>query len=255
IRISGANGQIVRSVHSARTNTRVFIAATDCVLSERIVGAMGMEYLEDLKGKRIGVSSMQGNSGYVALLIAERMNWDPQQDISIMVAGNSIEALRSRKVDAIVASDREYATAVQEGLPILASLLTWNEHLAGNSIHVSPEWLNEPGNRDIAYRFLQATVEAIALFHTNRELVTTVLEKWHGVSDSDYASIIYEHGRLIPKKPYPCYEGIKNTMERYDSLEMRKYSPQDFYDDSLIRELDESGFIDKFYADDESAAQ
>ena len=28
---------------------------------------------------------------------------------------------------------------------------------------------------------------------------------------------------------------------------VRKYKPQDFYDDSLLREIDRSGFIDKLY--------
>ena len=245
--ISGGNGQIVRSVESASTHMRVFLAATDCVMSEYIVGKPGMETLEDLKGKRLGVSSMQGNSGHVALLLSERMGWDPIHDISIMQSGNEIEALRTGTVDAIVASDRGYATAMQEGFPVLADLSTWNEPLAGNSVHVSPEWLKEPGNRDVAYRFLQATVEAIALFHTNRDLVIDVLKKWHGVTDSEYANKIYEYGRWISRKPYPCYVGIAKTMDRYDSLEMRKYSPEDFYDDSLLRELDESGFIDGLY--------
>jgi len=42
-------------------------------------------------------------------------------------------------------------------------------------------------------------------------------------------------------------EGIKKTMELYDSNEMRKYKLEDFYDDSLMREIDESGFIDSLY--------
>jgi len=36
-------------------------------------------------------------------------------------------------------------------------------------------------------------------------------------------------------------------MEIYDSNEMRRYTPEDFYDDSLMRELDESGFLDRLY--------
>ncbi len=51
----------------------------------------------------------------------------------------------------------------------------------------------------------------------------------------------------MPKKPYPCYEGIDNTFEMYDSYELRKFKPTDFYDDTYIRELDESGFIDGLY--------
>jgi hypothetical protein len=36
-------------------------------------------------------------------------------------------------------------------------------------------------------------------------------------------------------------------MELYDSSEMRRYQPKDFYDDSMMRELDKSGFLDSLY--------
>jgi ribosomal protein S19E (S16A) len=58
----------------------------------------------------------------------------------------------------------------------------------------------------------------------------------------------YERGvTLVPRKPYPNVEGIKKTMELYDSHEMRKHKPEDFYDDSFVRELDQSGYIDSRY--------
>jgi hypothetical protein len=37
-------------------------------------------------------------------------------------------------------------------------------------------------------------------------------------------------------------------MEVYDSHAMRAYKPEDFYDDSILKELDASGFIDEVYA-------
>jgi hypothetical protein len=36
-------------------------------------------------------------------------------------------------------------------------------------------------------------------------------------------------------------------MKLYDSPEMRKLKVEDFYDDTLMRELDKSQFIDKLY--------
>jgi hypothetical protein len=51
----------------------------------------------------------------------------------------------------------------------------------------------------------------------------------------------------VPRIPYPCYDGIRRTMEVYDSHQMRQYQPEDFYDDSLLRELDEAGFVDSVY--------
>jgi hypothetical protein len=36
-------------------------------------------------------------------------------------------------------------------------------------------------------------------------------------------------------------------MQVYNSHEMRKYKPEDFYDASFMRELDQSKFIDGLY--------
>jgi len=246
--VSGANSRIVDMATSAAEPQRVFLASTDCVVRQHIVARKGIERLEDLKGQRLGISGIGSNSGFVALLLAERMGWDPIQDISIMEDGYDMDALREGRVDAFVVSERLFATASQEGFPVLAATATWDEPLAGNSVFVNSEWLEDPGNREAARRFLQATIEAIALFHRDRELVLEILAKWHGITDRAYAEKVYEGGQWIPRKPYPCYEGIKKAMERYDSNEMRRYAPEDFYDDSLIRELDESGFIDSLYS-------
>jgi len=238
---------------SADEPHRVFLAATDCVVRAHIVARKGIDRLKDLKGKRLGISGFGGNTGYVALLLAERMGWDPIQDISIMQDGNDMDALREGRVDAFVANERSYANALQEGFPVLEATSTWGElPFAGNSVLVDPKWLEDPVNREAARRFLQATIEAIALFHQDRELVLEILSKWHGITDRVYAETVYEGGQWIPRKPYPCYEGIRKAMERYDSNEMRSYTPEDFYDDSLIRELDESGFIDSLYLTVES---
>jgi hypothetical protein len=86
------------------------------------------------------------------------------------------------------------------------------------------------------------------VFHQNRELAIDVLGRWYGITDRELAEVVYEEGASIPRRPYPCYEGITRTFELYDSNEMRRYSPDDFYDDSLLRVLDDSGFIDSLYS-------
>lgn len=246
--VNGANGRIAGITTAANAKFLISIAATDCVVRTHIVARKGIERLEDLKGLRIGVSGIGSNSGFVALLLAERMGWDPIQDISILTSGNNIESLRSGRVDAFVADERSYSVALQEGFPVLVATSSWGEAMAGNSVNVEPQWLEDPTNREAMRRFLQATIEGIALFHQNRELALEVMSKWHGIKDRATAEIVYEAGRKIPRKPYPCYQGITSAIERYDSNEMRKYSLEDFYDDRLIRELDETGFIDSFYS-------
>ena len=100
-------------------------------------------------------------------------------------------------------------------------------------------------------KILQSFINRIALFHQDRELALDVLARWYGIEDREFAETVYARGAWIPREPYPCYEGIARTMELYDSNEMRKHEPIDFYDDSAMRQIVESGFIDSLYADDD----
>jgi len=99
VRVSGANSRIVDMTTRAIEPHQVFLAATDCSARTHIVAREGIERLEDLKGKRLGVSSRGSNTGFVALLLAERMGWDPIQDISIVIDGNEIDLLHGRQPD------------------------------------------------------------------------------------------------------------------------------------------------------------
>ena len=246
--VNGANYHIIEYLTKAKEPHRVSIAATDCIVRQYVVGNEELQRVEDLKGKRIGITSPGANSEFVARSLAERMGWDIVQDISLVQGGNKLDDMRLGRVDAVIGTERLYARAIDEGLPILVDGTEWNEPMAGNSVLVPLEWMEDPFRRETARRFLKATIEGIALFHRDRELALKVLRKWHGVADRSHAEKIYDGGQWIPHKPYPCYEGIERGTQRYDSNEMRKFKPEDFYDDSLIRELDESGFIAGVYA-------
>lgn len=246
--VDGHTPYMVLQTLQAREPRRIALAGTDCVVRAHIVARPGIASLEELKGKRIGISgAYRTTTGFVARLLAQRMGWDPLMDVSIMLNGRDVDALRDGFVDAFVAAERVYAEATKEDLPILVDTRTWNEPIAGNSILVEPEWLAEPRNREAARRFLTATVEGLALFHNNRELALEVLEKWNGVTDLTYAETMYDRGRWTSREAFPCYEGIAKTLELYDSHELRRYAPEDFYDDSLIREIVESDFFRSLY--------
>jgi hypothetical protein len=161
--------------------------------------------------------------------------------------GRDIDALDKWLVDGIVANEIRAALAMKAGYPVLADTQKWNIAVGGNSVMVRLGWLDTEENQEKARRFLKATAEGLALFHQDRELALNVMAEWNGITDTDISTHAYERGQWMPEKPFPCYDGIDNTFEMYDSNELRKFKPADFYDDSLIRELDESGFIDGLY--------
>lgn len=232
---------------NARAKFRIMLATTDCVVRWHIFARRGIRNLEELKGKRIGISGPGAMTDFIARLLAQKMGWDREKDISIMSNAFRHDALADGVVDAFIAYEVPYAAALKAGYQPLFGTRDWNASIAGSSVRVERDWLKIPRNREAAKRFLMATSEAVAIFHQDRPAVMQVLSKWHGMQDREFAGMLYLSGKEMSRKPYPCVDGIKKTLELWDGNEAKKYKPEDFYDSSLMKELDESGFLDGLY--------
>lgn len=74
--------------------------------------------MADLKGKRIGVTSMASAGVVVARALAKQAGLDPNKDIQIVVAGESAQTaalVLSRQVEALSQFDTQYALAMNAG--------------------------------------------------------------------------------------------------------------------------------------------
>lgn len=70
------------------------------------------------------------------------------------------------------------------------------------------------------------------------------LAKWFNITDARTQDGMFAYVNKFEKKPYPSVDGIEQVFALYDSPEMRKHTPDEFYDSSLMAELDKSGFLD-----------
>src|SRR4029079_6906344 len=72
----------------------------------------------DLKGKKIGVTSMASAGVIIARALAANNGFNPDKDISIVVAGESAQTaalLRSHQIDALSQFDTQYALTINAG--------------------------------------------------------------------------------------------------------------------------------------------
>lgn len=238
---------MVSAILANRGPKRLTIATTDCEVRFNIVGQKGIERLEDLKGKRLGISGDGAMTGFIYRVLAKRMGWTPGKDIIIVERAQRFEDLKAGKADAFIADDRYMALAKAEGYPVLADTSTWKQPIAGNGVRVEWSWIKDPKNRDIAMRFLKGTIDGMAIYMNNREETLRVLAKYHGIKDRKVAESIYEEGLKMSRKMYPCVQGFKDMFTIGYPEEIQKYKPTDFYDERFITELDKSGFIDTAY--------
>ena len=238
---------MVTAILANRGPKRLAIATTDCDVRFNIVGQKGMKSLADLKGKRLGISSDDAMTGFIYRVLARRMGWTPGKDFIVVEHAQRFDDLKAGKADAFIADDRYMALAAQEGYPVLADTSKWNQRIAGNSVRVERNWIMDPKHRDIALRFLKGTVEGMAIYMNNREETLRVLAKYHGIKDRQVANGIYEEGLKMSRRMEPCVQGFKDMFVMGYPAALQQYKPTDFYDESFMKELETTGFIDTAY--------
>jgi NitT/TauT family transport system substrate-binding protein len=245
ISVGGASPMIYRVANDAQSIHRVALLTTEATVRNTIITTNAIGRAEDLKGKRLGYSVPGAVTHVAALHFARRMGWDPARDIALIGNGNSLNPLREGRVDGALGSAMTFSMAPELNLKLLIDLTPYDFPVGGSSVLAERNWLRM--NRDTAARFVRATNEALALMKRDRAAFNAALAKWFNLRDPLVQERMYREIVEIPQKPYPTVEGIRATLAFYDSPEMRKYRPEDFYDSSFMTELDRSGFLDQLY--------
>jgi NitT/TauT family transport system substrate-binding protein len=246
ISIGGGAPGMVSKVRASTPSDRVILATTDHIVHWDIVAREGIDRVEDLKGKRIAISSISACTGVVAKMLAEKMGWDHEQDIAILQGNYSVTPLEEGWTDALIAYDVPLAMAMAAGYkPLDYDMRAWNEPIPCSGVWASRSWAHE--NKAATIGFLKALSEAISMMKKDRRVAFSSIAKWYDFQDIEVQSVIYNGSAEMPRKPYPAIDGIKRMMKLYDTAAMRLYKAEDFYDDSFMKEIDESGFIDNLY--------
>jgi NitT/TauT family transport system substrate-binding protein len=245
VAIGGGTPLIVGRVTSAKSRDRIILGSLDHVVHWYIIARKGIGRVEDLKGKRLGYTGVGAMTHSIALALAGRMGWDPNQDLSLIGDAGELDTLQNGSVDAFVAPGVSLAMAKAAGITPIADLRSWNLPIAGSGLNSTASWVKK--NPEATRRFVKSIVEAIALMKKDKSTAYRAMGKWFNIADPEIQGIVYQVASEMPRKPYPAVDGIKKTMELYNSHEMRQHKAEDFYDDSFVRELDQSGFIDSLY--------
>jgi NitT/TauT family transport system substrate-binding protein len=245
ISVGGGTPMMVGVTRDVRARDRVIVATFESIVRDHIVSSPAIKSVADLKGKRIGYSGDDSVTHLAVLAFARQMGWDPKNDFSMFIHGNTPDAITSGRIDAFIGSALVQAKSSEKNLKDLVDLSTYKIPVAGSSLNVDRAWLRN--NREATRRFVKSAVEAVALMKTNRKVFDDAMAKWFNIRDKPTQDRMYRDVAGLPKKPYPSVEGIRNTIAVFDYREMKQHRPEDFYDNSFVAELDKSGVIDGLY--------
>ena len=238
----GGGSPMIYGVVNRGAKPRVIVLTQEAMAVSHIIAKPGIARAEDLKGKRLGFSGVGSVTHFNALSLAKQFGWHPERDITLVAGSANLDALKQDKVDAMLTSAMGIALAGQAGFNDIADLSVYKMPMAGSGIMVDKTYL--PAHRDTVLRFMKASLAATALMQKDRRVFDAALAKWFNIKDAKTQDGMFAFVKQFVKKPYPSIEGIKRVFALYDSPEMRKRTPEEFYDSSLVAELDKSGFLD-----------
>jgi NitT/TauT family transport system substrate-binding protein len=245
----GGNAPIVARLKGGDVT---IIAGVINVLAYSLIVSPEIKKPEDLRGKKLAVSRYGSNSDYATRKILVKWGLRPDRDVAILqIPGGQptrLAALQNGQVAGLVAQPPVTNLARKFKLGILAEPDDFGSAYPNTPVAAPSQYLRE--KRDTARKFMRAFVEAIYIYKTQPDFSKKVIAKYMRVSDSEAVDDSYQFfSRLVPAKPYPPLDGIREALLELGEKDAkaRKARPEDFADMSLVKELDESGFIDGLY--------
>jgi len=209
---------------------------------------------EELRGKKIAVTSIGGSSWMGVMLWLEHFGLDPQRDnIQLLVVGDQLvqmQAVESGVADA-AGLDGVFSKQLRaKGFNLLGEYSDLKSAIVGQAMVVPQAFLTRHG--DIAENYLKSEVEALAfaMAPKNKPTVIKLLMKRLKTDAAGAEEGYQDLLRGVDRKPFPSLEGMRNIQRilKPRNPKLGDIKVENVIDDRIMRKLDDSGFIDRAYA-------
>jgi len=248
--VTGGIGNVIAYV---RGSTDVaFIGGVKNTMTQTLVAGGNIKKPEDLKGKRIGVSRIGGNSHYFTIQALRRYNMEPNRDFSFLQTGGDPEtlaALLSGGIEVANLTPPTDSQAIAKGYHYVVYGPDLKIPYAATAFVTKRSLLAKRGQ--VVGQYMRAMAETARIMHTDREFVYKVLGKYlritdRSVLDSAYnAEIKVLEPRLVIKN-----EALQAILDEVAPTDARakKVKPQELIDSRYLDEMEKSGFFDQLWA-------
>jgi len=254
----GGSVQFAQGV-SSRTVPSAVLGGADAILIANFVdkllftmhGVPEINSMQDLKGKVVGVSGIGGSTDFASRLALREAGLVPDKDVAIRGVGGVAEtvvAMKAKVIHAGTLSPPSSFVAQKAGFKILFDMSTLGVDYVSSGLGVKKAAL--AANREQSKQFLMAMIEGAKILKTDEEFSLRVLAKHTRISDRDVLKQSYNYMKpYFLKLPYPSFRSIKDTLDilARDIPKAKDADPRDFIDNSVLKEIEASGYIETVY--------
>lgn len=205
----------------------------------------------DLRGKKAGVSRFGSSTEFGIRYIFKSLGLS-ERDVTIVQIGENPSRLAALKANAIQASvfSVPYTVVVKTATFVpMADAYKLGLKFHASGIATTGTFMRE--HRSIVEQFFRGFLEGVHYAKTHRDDSVRLIKEFLRLTDNDAAEETYQVivQEIQPRKPYPVKEAVETVLRNIENAipRARNVKAEDLIDDSVMRKLDESGFIDNLY--------
>ena len=217
-------------------------------LASNLVVHPDIKGIPDLPGKLAGISRFGSSTdqGFRYLFRKNGLNVD--RDLKMLQMGGDSSRVAALKTGTIQytflgAAATDNARAL--GFRVLATAQQMAIPFPWTSVVVEETWLNK--NRELAYRYMKCSTEAIVTLKRNRADSERIISKYMKINDAKLAATEFDFvASLMPDYITPTLEGTKLILENFgkEYPDAPKRDPKEFVDSSIMDRLKNERFVE-----------
>jgi ABC-type nitrate/sulfonate/bicarbonate transport system substrate-binding protein len=209
-----------------------------------------VQSVQDLRGKPVSVGRVGQNDYFGWVWLAQKEGWSTS-DFTFLTANDQngqLGMLASGVAVGTVVAPPNEVIAQRQGAHLVIDSEPDQIQLQQVGLVLGHGWLNQ--NRETALNVMKACVAAAYRWKTDRPFTEGVISKWLQTDDQDVIDSAYTYmSGALPQVPYPSRDGFVEQIKEVGTLtpDALNVNPDACFDNSLIQELDSSGFINQIY--------
>jgi ABC-type nitrate/sulfonate/bicarbonate transport system substrate-binding protein len=208
--------------------------------------------IEDLKGKKIGVTRFGSATDISARFALRKHNLDPQKDVTILQMGamsSIMGGLQGGSIEAGLVSPPTLFAVEKLGFKELVSITDMDLAFPNPSLIVQGGVMKK--KPDLVDRFMRAYVRGIHRAKTNKEFTFKSIAKYTKIEDPAVLQKAYDLyvGKVLERAPYINMAGMKNALDDLARTvpAAKEAKPEQFIDMRFLDNLEKSGLLKELY--------
>jgi len=207
--------------------------------------------IEDLRGKPVGVTRFGSSTDFTMRYVLRKHGLEPGRDVTMIQTGDLFAAaagLKTRLIMAAPFSSPANVRAQEAGARVLVNMGTAGIYFPHDAWMARRSFIN--ANEDLVRRFLKGYSEGVYRMHKDPELARRAIRRYARATEPKIVDAVYQYALdYVDKIPYNTPEGIQEVLNQVSARnpKAKNASPETFYDDRFIKELETAGFYKQLW--------